>query len=44
MLKNGRPISLLNIDYKIIPKAIAGRLKNIPPKSVSSGQGAYIKN
>ena len=36
------PISLLNIDYKNIWKALAARLKNVLPKFVSWKQIAYF--
>ena len=43
-IKNWRPISLLNVDYKIASKALAERLKKVLPKLVSHDQTAYIKN
>ena len=43
-IKNWRPISLLNVDYKIIAKALATRLKETLPKLISFQQTAYVKN
>ena len=43
-IKNWRPISLLNVDVKIVSKALASRLKEILPSLVSSEQTAYVKN
>ena len=37
-IKNWRPISLLNLDYKIISKALASRVKKVPPNLISSQQ------
>ena len=34
-IKNWRPISLLNEDYKIISKALASGVKNVPPNLIS---------
>ena len=42
-LENWRPISLLNIDYKIAAKTIAGRISNLLPKLFSEDQTGYIK-
>ena len=40
--KNWRPISLLNVDTKIISKAMALRLKNVLPPIISTNQTAYV--
>ena len=42
-IKNWRPISLLNIDTKIISKALSAKLKKAFPAIISSNQTAYIK-
>ena len=42
-LKNWRPISLLNNDYKIATKAIAIRMENVLPKIIHSSQTGYVK-
>ena len=41
-IKNWRPISLLNVDTKIISKAMALRLKNVLPSIISTNQTAYV--
>ena len=43
-IKNCRPISLLNVDYKIIPKVFSARLKKVLPLLISSQQTAYVAN
>ena len=43
-LKNWRPISLLNTDYKILTKLLAKRLQQVIPSIVSPNQTGYIKN
>ena len=42
-LKNWRPISLLNIDYKIASKAIANRIKSVLPKIITQSQTGFMK-
>ena len=43
LLKNYRPLSLSNIDYKIIAFCFARRLKHILEKLISNEQSAYVK-
>ena len=43
-IKNWRAISLLNVDYKIIAKALAARLKETLPRLISFQETAYVKN
>ena len=42
-IKNWRSISLLNVDYKIMSKALATRLKETLPDLMSYQQIAYVK-
>ena len=42
-IENWRPISLLNIDTKILSKCIASRLIPVLPSVISSDQTAYVK-
>ena len=42
-IKGWRPISLLNVDFKIISAAIANRLKTVINDLISTTQTAYIK-
>ena len=42
-VKNWRPITLLNSDYKIAAKAIANRLQNVLPKIINSDQPGFLK-
>ena len=43
LIKNWRPISLLNIDYKIGTKVIAKRMENVLPNIIGDHQTAFIK-
>ena len=42
-LENWRPISLINVDGKIMSKAIANRIKNVLPDIINPNQTGYIK-
>ena len=42
-LENWRPISLLNVDYKIASKSIANRFKKVISNIVSSAQTGFVK-
>ena len=41
-IENWRPISLLNVDTKIISKALAARIKVVLPHIISHDQTAYV--
>ena len=43
-IENWRPITLLNIDYKIATRILAKRVQNILPKIINMDQQGYIKN
>ena len=44
ILDNWRPISLLNIDYKLAARIISMRLKKVIDKIVSDDQAGFLKN
>ena len=43
-LKNWRPLSLLNVDYKIVSKVVATRIKQTLSQLINTDQAGYIKN
>ena len=42
-LRNWRPVSVLNTDYKILTKALANRLQGLLPKLINEDQVGYVK-
>ena len=44
LLKNWRPISLVNSDYKILTKLLSIRIKNVIADLVHENQTGFIKN
>ena len=44
LIENWRPISLVNVDAKILSKVIALRLKNVLPHIIHHNQTGYIKD
>ena len=43
LLQNWRPISLINVDAKIVSKAITLRIRKVLSSLISSDQTAYVK-
>ena len=43
LLNNWRPITLLNLDYKIMSKVIARRIERVIPLLVCSDQSEFVK-
>ena len=43
-IKNWKPISLLNVDMKLISKVLASRLKSVISSIVNENQVAYVNN
>ena len=43
-LENWRPISLLNVDYKIATKSISNRIEKILPSIINLNQTGYVKS
>ena len=43
LIENWRPISLVNVDAKIISKVIATRIKDVLPFIIHYNQTGYVK-
>ena len=43
LIRNWRPISSFNVDYKIISKILASRLKKVLPNVISSQQTGKLR-
>ena len=43
-IENWRPISLINVDAKIMSKTIAIRVKNVSPYIIHQNQTGYVKD
>ena len=43
-IENWRPISLLNVDAKIMSKVIAARIKEVLANVIHSNQTGYVKH
>jgi len=43
-LKNWRPISLLNTDYKLLARIVANRIKDTLPEIISEDQNGFVPN
>lgn len=43
LIKNWRPITLLNVSYKILSKAMAIRMEKILPKIISPTQTGFVR-
>ena len=43
-IENWRPISLVNVDTKVMSKVIATRIKNVLPNIIHHNQTGYVKD
>lgn len=41
-IKNWRPITLLNLDYKILAKALSNKIQDVIPKLIHSDQTGFV--
>ena len=43
-IKNIRPITLLNVDYKLFTKVLGDRVKNVLPSLIHTDQNGFVQN
>lgn len=43
LTKNWRPLTMLNVDFKILSKALANRMKSVLPDIISEDQTGFMK-
>ena len=43
LIKNWRPVSLTNVDYKILTKSLAIRIEKVLPKIINENQSGFVK-
>ena len=43
-IKNWRPVSLLNVDVKLVSKVLSNRIKNLLRNLISTNKNAYVTN
>ena len=43
LIKNWRPITLLNVDYKLLAGALASRMKEVLPSIIQNEQKGFLK-
>ena len=43
LIKNWRPVSLTNVDYKILTKSLAIRIEKVLPKLINENQSGFVK-
>ena len=44
LIKNWRPITLLNVDYKLLAGVLASRMKEVLPSIIQNEQKGFLKN
>ena len=44
LIKNWRPISLTNVDYKLLTKSLAMRTETVLPKIIHENQSGFVKD